>query len=84
MNGYLVLAVCNFDDVVVLITANKKAALGRAKQIAERPELRFKANSLQPNDTAFLWARVFRFERGRVVKLVAEYERGGARANMEF
>lgn len=78
MNGYIVVAVCNFDDVIWLVTLDRKTAMKEARRVAKKPELRFEVTR-QATDTEFLFARVYSFSRGKLQEIVAEYGPGGKR-----
>ncbi len=77
MKGYIVLARCNFDDVVVgLYSSDAKglnAALRRATAVVKRPSLRYQYD--QANDTAFICCTIF-LACGAKMKEVHKVEKG--------
>lgn len=71
LTGYLVVAVCNFDDIPVGLFSDQRTALRYAKRV--RPP---KNNPLQSWDiTGFIGVKVLFFKNGRPRKLVFHQER---------
>ena len=63
IDGYLLIAVCNFDDIPVQFFAHRSAAITAAKKL--RPP---RVNPLGTYDiTGFLGAKVLRFKNGKPV-----------------
>jgi hypothetical protein len=74
--AFIVVAVCNFDDVLVghyLGNAHGyKLAIARARNVARNPALRFRAKQ-QANDTEFLFSRVYAVTGSTRFKQVGEF-----------
>ena len=68
--AYIVLAVCNFDDVMMGVYATLAEAKRRARQVFKNPDLIFE--SPQPNDTGFICTRVYKGKGTEFVE-VAEF-----------
>jgi hypothetical protein len=63
---YLVVAVCNFDDIPIAIVFDEAKAIERARKTGKPNK-----NSLESWDiTGFIGAKVLRFVKGRPTKLV--------------
>ena len=65
---FIVVAVCNFDDVILGAWHNLSVAVREAKRCDKNPELRFRADH-QATDTEYLWAVVYR-ATGKVLEKV--------------
>lgn len=73
--GYIVVGVCNFDDVLLGLyeptEAGKRAARALARRVALRPDLRFVGH--QASDTELLLTKVY-YAKGREFDHVAQYD----------
>jgi hypothetical protein len=80
VTGYIVVAVCNFDDVLVGAyeagPKGKALALRRARAVALKPSLCFAATH-QANDTELLFTRVYRIVGHTRFHQVAEFDLDG-------
>ena len=77
MNAYVVIAVCNFDDVLMGVyehdAKGREMARRRAMAVAKCPELRRKATQ-QANDTEFLHALVYEVTQGTKFEMIMDFE----------
>lgn len=71
LTGFLVVAVCNFDDIPVALYADHCTAIAHAKRLRAP-----RRNPLQSWDiTHFIGVKVLFFKNGRPMKLVLHEER---------
>jgi hypothetical protein len=71
LTGFLVVAVCNFDDIPVALYADQATAIAHAKRL-RKP----RRNPLQSWDiTGFIAVKVLSFKNGRPQRLVFHQER---------
>jgi len=71
LTGFLVVAVCNFDDIPVALYADQATAIAHAKRL-RKP----RRNPLQSWDiTGFIAVKVLSFTDGRPQRLVFHQER---------
>ncbi len=71
LSGFLVVAVCNFDDIPVALYADQGTAIAHAKRLRAP-----RRNPLQSWDiTGFIGVKVLSFKDGRPKRLVLHEER---------
>jgi len=71
ITGFLVVAVCNFDDIPVALYADEVAAIAHARRLRSP-----RTNPLQSLDiTGFIGVKVLSFKDGRPHRLIFHEER---------